>query len=538
MAVDQLRRQVRQAQRRLGVERFLRALGYSLAATLLAALLLIVAGKLRWLSVADWIWGAAALGLALLGAALWTMATGHRALGAAMEIDRRFGLKERVSTALAMDARQRESPAGEAVALDAAGRVGRIDLAAQFSIAPGRPMLLPILPALAALAVAVLVPPRAADTPAAAADAAAIAQVQKSSDALQRRLAERRKLAERQGLEEARELLRNLEEKSKSIESGRVDRKDALVKLKDLTEQLQARRDRLHAADPMVQHLNQLKTGTAGPAEKFAQAVSRGNFRQAMEELKALKDQLSGNKLDPQQREQLARQMNEMQHKLQEMTQAQQQALADLQGQMSRLRQSGQGAAADKLQQALDKLLQQAPHMQQAADLAQKLGQCAKCLGEGQLADAAAVLEDLKGRLGAVEKEAEELALLDDALDQIAQARNQMNCSHCGGAGCKECLGDGMGDQLGKGRAYGYRPEQKSNTSSYDSQVRQKVGRGSSSLAGWVDGPNVKGNAQERIKEQAEAVRHAAVDPLTDQQMPREHRQHAQEYFDRVRTGR
>ena len=90
---------------------------------------------------------------------------------------------------------------------------------------------------------------------------------------------------------------------------------------------------------------------------------------------------------------------------------------------------------------------------------------------------------------------------------------------------------------MGVGRGQGARPEEKADTAFYDSHARQKVGKGAASLAGFVDGPNVKGNSGEEIKRQWESLKSKSADPLTGQRIPRKHRQHAKEYFDRFREG-
>ena len=90
---------------------------------------------------------------------------------------------------------------------------------------------------------------------------------------------------------------------------------------------------------------------------------------------------------------------------------------------------------------------------------------------------------------------------------------------------------------MGAGRGQGARPEEKAETAFYDSHARQKVGKGAASLAGFVDGPNVKGNSEEEINRQWESLKSKSGDPLTGQRIPRKHRQHAKEYFDRFREG-
>src|SRR4051794_22417663 len=110
--MDTLRRQVRMARRRLAVQQFLRVLSWSWFGTLLVAAALIAVDKFYSLRVEPWAWGAGALALGMAIAAIWTFVTRQSELEAALEIDRRFGLKERVSSSYALSPAQRESPAG------------------------------------------------------------------------------------------------------------------------------------------------------------------------------------------------------------------------------------------------------------------------------------------------------------------------------------------------------------------------------------------------------------------------------------------
>ena len=72
----------------------------------------------------------------------------------------------------------------------------------------------------------------------------------------------------------------------------------------------------------------------------------------------------------------------------------------------------------------------------------------------------------------------------------------------------------------------------------YDSRVNQKVGRGSATVVGMVEGPNVKGNVQQQIQEQVESAQHGSTDPLTGRRIPRKLGEHAKEYFDGLREGK
>jgi len=295
---------------------------------------------------------------------------------------------------------------------------------------------------------------------------------------------------------------------------------------------LQDRRSEL-GADKIKQELDQLKNLDRGPADKFAKAVREGDFKKAAEELEKIKQELAGGNLDAQQKQQLAGQLGQMQEKLKNLAQANQVAQKDLQNRIGQLRQAGQLAEASKLEEQLSKLLQQGPQMKQLDEMADKLGQCAQCLREGQLAEAGDALGQLQA---ALQQQLNEMEMLNEAMDQLRQARNQMNCPNCGGVGCEACQGPpGMG--MGPGRGQGPRPEAEDQTATYDSQVRQKPGEGAAVVTDLVEGPNVKGNPKEEIRQQFDAARRATTDPLTNRNIPRKHQEQVKEYFNRFREG-
>ena len=53
----------------------------------------------------------------------------------------------------------------------------------------------------------------------------------------------------------------------------------------------------------------------------------------------------------------------------------------------------------------------------------------------------------------------------------------------------------------------------------------------------FVDGPNTQGKVEEAIELDFKEAREGSTDPLTGQSMPRKHRRHAREYFDKLREG-
>ncbi len=516
------------------------------------ALVLIVIGRFWAIGVEDWVWAVGALGLAAVVALGWTIATGRGTVNAAIELDSRFGLKERVASALSLPADQHETEAGRALIDDAVGRVERIDVAGRFSLSPGWPLLLPLLPGVLALLVAFLFSPAAVENRAAA--NAVQQQVKKSSKSLRRKLIEQRKKAKEKGLKDAEQLFKRLEQGTKQlVNKSPTDRKKALFKLNDLAKELKNRRRQLGGADKVKQQLDKLKDLGQGPAEKFARAASQGDFKKAIEELDKLKQALAKDGLNAKEKKELADQLEKMKDKLKDLTKAHTKAQDDLQGQIEQARNAGRHDEANRLEEQLQRLLDQLPQMQKLDQLADKLGKCSKCLKQGKAGEAGWVLEDAQGDLGDLRRQIDELEMLDESLGQLAQARDQMNCEKCGGMGCPACRrgfggqgrmkrqdgwGWGRGDSKpGVGVAGHKGLETESDASFYDSQVKQKVGKGAATVVDLVEGPNVKGDVQQEISQQYDTARQQSTDPLTGGRIPRKHRKHALEYFERFRKG-
>ena len=237
----------------------------------LAALVLIVADKFWPLGVEAWAWAAGALGLGLFAALVWTLLVRGTLLEAAIEIDRRFALKERVSSALSLTPADRQTEAGEALVADALRRVERIDVAGRFTVKPPRRLLLPLLPGLLAVLVALLVGP-AVDKPAQANtdDPAAKQQIKKSTDVVRRELAERREQAKKEGLPEAEQLFKKLEQGTKELNAEPMKEK-ALAKLNDLSRLLADRRHNLYISGSGIGGEN--RGGTQKPGHRHKSAV-------------------------------------------------------------------------------------------------------------------------------------------------------------------------------------------------------------------------------------------------------------------------
>ncbi len=550
--MNDLQKQVHLARRRLLVQQFLSILPWTLSGCFAIAAAAILLPKLWPLAVDaeiwPWVWLGGALAAGFCAALLATYLRRADSLSAAIELDHRFGLKERVSSCLALTPEETETPAGQALLRDAVRRVAKVDVSEAFRVRANRWALLPFGLAIVAFGLTLL--SDAQPDPQTSAQAASVAvqkRVLNSTENLKKPLEELRKQAVERGLEDASELFNKLEQGVKSLNKNEtVDRQKALVKLNDLAKDLQERQKELLSRKDVQQQLQMLKDIKQGPADRMAKAMKQGDFQTALNELKRVQDQLQKEEMSAEDAKKLQEQLAQMKQKLQEMSQAHDQAKRDLEKQIQQKLAQGDRKAAGDLQKKLDQLANRDKQMSQLDKMAEKLGECSQCLQQGQMKDAAGQLGQMAESLESMQQELAEMEMLEDALDQLASAKDSMNCDNCNGMGCSQCQGDGMGAMgqgegngqgMGEGQGRGDRPEEETGTGFYDSQVRAKPGQGKAVVTGIAFGPNKAGEAVEEIKAEIDSGRRSDDDPLTGQRLPKAQRELTREYFDAFREG-
>ncbi|TWU28583.1 hypothetical protein [Bythopirellula polymerisocia] len=550
--MDQILTQVSRARRRLWFELFLNRLVTSCFVALTLALVAIAVPKFvaienlptRWS-----LWCAlAGLGLGFLSALVWSLVDGLSELDAAVEIDSRFNLRERVSSSLALSSNDAESPAGQALLADAARAVHRLEVTSQFGIQIPRKRWLPLLTTCLAFFVVSFFGNQVALS---SADPHAAIQAKQQrenvSKTLRERLVEKRKLAAEKGLKEAEGLFGQLEKETEKLAKAKdADRKKTLVKLNDLAKELAERRDQLGGDKELRKQLAKLNNLNQGPADKMAEAMKQGNWQQASQELEKLKKQLAQGKLDEEAKKALMEQMKQMQEKLAEAAAAQEQAMEDLKKQIEKQQKDGNLAEAGELQQKLEQMQKQKNLNDKLGQLGSQMGALQDAMKKGDNGKAAQAMSDMMEQMEQLEQQMQEGEMLTAAMDQLQMAKDAMACSECQGMGCATCQGNMFSNQfsekagngMGAGRGFGPRPDEKNDVNFRDSRVRQNPGRGAAVLAGEADGPNMRGNVAEAIKEEMASVGSTLADPQVVEQLPKSRREHAEEYFNTLREGR
>ncbi|HYO25105.1 MAG TPA: hypothetical protein VEQ85_09150 [Lacipirellulaceae bacterium] len=552
--MDQLRKQVERARRRLSLELFLGRLVRCWFVALAAAAIAIAVPKVVLIEGLPAAWEWWSLGAAIvagLGVALaWTAMRGRTAVEAAMEIDRRFGLKERVASSLSIPADAAATPAGQALLRDAERAVRRLDIDERFRVRLGRSAWLPAAPAAVALAVALLATNQHAETSAAPQIAALSPKaVENSLETLRKRLTEIGKKDPKKNLKDAQDLLLEADRELQRIASQKkADRQKTLAKFNNLAQQLADRRQALGGDQEMRRQLAGMKDLGRGPAEKMGSALKGGNWDQARQELDKLRQQLASGKLDAAANRQLAEQLKKLNEQLSQAAARREQAIEQLKQQVAQQKKAGDLAKAGELQQKLEKLMRQQKGAKQLQQMAQQMADASQNMQKGDQKAAAETLAQMSQQLQQMQEQMEqdsaESQMLDMAMEQLEMTQETLACESCQGEGCTDCQGNmpsnsgGAGGRgIGSGRMAGTRPEDNLQTAFRDTRVKQDPKRGRAVITGEADGPTIRGEVREAVKEEVEAGATDEADAIVAEQLPRTQRENAEEYFNRLRDG-
>lgn len=544
--MDSIRKQARIARRRLTSQRLLSFLPWTLTIALVVALVGLALPKLMHLPVEPTIWFACWLGGTTVVAIITTICLtflGRATLpDAAAAIDHRFGLRERLSSAMVLTAEDRETELGQALAEDANRRAEKIDVRDQFQWGFTSKLLLPALPALLAAALW-FVPNQGPLESTATVDQASINQVKNSIKPLIEQIKKKRELEEQQGLSAAVDLFKKLEtELDKLQKDTKLDTKQTLAKLNDIKEQMQERRKELGSAEALRKNLQNLEKFEAGPAEKLADALKKGDFEKAEESVEELLKKLQKGDMSQADQEKLQQQLEKLEKAMSEAAQAQEQAKQALQDQIAQAEKAGDMQKAAQLQRKLEEAQGQDANAAQMQQMADMLSQVQQAMKEGDMQSASEAMEQMASQLQQMNQSDSELQDLDELMDSLSQSKSQMMCKQCSGEGCQSCSMGSMPGQIpgmgmGEGQGAGDRPEEETDTDFFDSRVRDMMKRGEIVDGGKVGGDNRKGSTTAEVQEAVLTSMSDEPEPLDDTPLPKTQREHTRDYFNSIRDG-
>ncbi|VTS01368.1 hypothetical protein [Tuwongella immobilis] len=547
---SQLWRCVRQAQRRLLMQRLLDAGQSAVFCSLMASLAALIALRC-FRSIPDSFWWQiplATTAIVLTTVAVAVIRRRPDSQQAAAALDHRFQLAERVTTAVTLDPSLKTIPAGMALMADAEAKVAPLPIASQFPLRLNwRSLAIPAQVALL-IAVAANMPAWAPNQTMAAADpatapaqpnppeannprTAAIAKkpeprpekselLKKLETDLERQLFE----AERQGVstEQAREKITALDKIQKEMQDFRREQLDKFQTLQQQMQQL----DRTGKSD----------ASKDGPAKDARDALARGDAEKAKDEIDRLRKKVKNKELTDKQKDQLAEQLAEMKSDLERLMRESEQE-KKLQDAINQAK--AEGRDAESLERELQELKDQREgDSQQMQEMSKALEEALEAMKKGDsdedAAEAAEKLAKLAKQLEQMEGGLKDLEDVEEHLQRLKEARKKL-CSQCEG---KE--GGPRGDRKdfakGAGVGAGERPD---NPNAQSNSEDQRVDGNFDPTGRKRATGSTKGNAftkrsrHEMAGEIQEAVQEAP-EAREVQRLPRAAREMVREYFEKL----
>ena len=551
-----MEQRIRQARRRLFLQTLLNrligcwvvALGLSLAWFLLQPLLSSDAPKpLRWYVLGG------LLGAGALTAVLWAIRSAPSRTSAALTLDQRFELRERVTTALSLAPHDLSSPAGQALLADANRHLEKLDLGSRFPLRLGRRSWLIPAQAFIIVLLALFYQPVLSSSTAEAGGGAGKKDLNKGdlkdlTNAQANNRPPIRKPPERTNKSEA---LKELEAELEKLygESNKSDQQQKPEEVRDKVEQLTSAEERLKKLEreqaekfqrlqEQLQKLSGMEKDSLkedGPLHDFSEALSKGEIDKAKEELDKLQKKTKEKKLSEKDAEQLKEQMKEMAEKLQRVAknEEQQKKLQDL---IKKAKQEGRDA--ESLERELKRLQEEAEKSKEMQNLAKKLGDCKKCLKQNDFDGLADKLGELSKDMQVMMDKLDELDDLDEHLQNLKEMRKRL---------CKQCEGKDRSNQWGEkddvdwspgtSPASGRRKENPDAKTGEGDDARQRGRfdpRGRKTYAGSIQGPAfTKKSSVEMAGEIQQAVQEAG-EAMEVQNLPKAAQDMVREYFEKL----
>ena len=555
-----IERSVRSARRRLFLQALVTRLPLAWSAALLAGLAWVVAEPFLGDSpLAGYRWQVVGglVGVATVAAWWWARRVTPDAQSAALEVDSRFELRERLTTAVGLSEAERATPCGAAVLADAAAKVTPLAVKDRFPIRPTwATAFVPLLAACVALAalypLASLSELLADETAPGAKKADALADAKPDPKAAapftQRNkppeLAQRPdKSKELRELEEQiNELMRKFDNDPNRETPEKL--KEKITEMTSLEEKVkkfnEEKRDRLEKMEKQLQQLDRLNKDQEfqnGPAKKLNEAMQKGDLGKAKEELDQLKKKIQDKKLTEDEKQQLAKQLEKMREQLQrnEQNKDRQDKLKDM---IDKAKKEGREQDAESLEKELKQAEKEGLESREAGqDLANKLQKAKEALEKGDAEEAAKELESAAKSLEQTEGDLKDLEEAENYLQRLKDDKK---------GACKKCQGDKNGDDLGDkddaewsqftNPATGRRKENRdAKTDGQDERIRGLFDpRGKKTYGGSTKGPAFKTATTGELGPAIQSAAQAAPGAADSQRLPRDAKETVKEYFENL----
>jgi len=550
-----LETRVRQARRRLLTQTLLNRLGLGWGCALAVGLLwfllepVVVPGSpasLKWAVLGS------AAGVATIAAVWATVRAAPSPLSAALAIDQRFDLKERVTTALSLTPHDQTSPAGQALLADANAKLERVAVAGKFPVRVGwRALFLPAQAA--AIALLALYPPPVLTSLAGggAKKDDEKAQAEKK-DAPPKPAAPRTFIkppAERPARsEELRQLEAELEKLYAEHNKEQPDKekpeqvRERQEKIATAEERLQKREremaekfQRLQEQMDKLTELDQGETQKDGPAKDFEQALAKGDLKKAQDDIEKLQKKAKEKKLDAKDQQQLKEQLQDMEKKLDKLNREQEQKKKQLKDLIEKAKRENRDA--DSLERELKNLESEQQLTPEMKELAKSIRGARQALEQNDFDGLSEQLGKMGQQLGDLQEDLKDFDDIEEHLQNLKQMKKD-GCKECQGEGEKKGQGGHKDDATGYAEgATGRRPENKDarTKSGEEQRVRGFFDpKGRKTYGGSTTGPAFKKASSVEMAGDIRQAVQEAPEAIEVQRLPKAAKEMVKEYFEKL----
>ncbi|MBL8796654.1 MAG: hypothetical protein JNM56_22320 [Planctomycetia bacterium] len=560
-------RQLGRVNRRLFLQVFLNRLVWCWTAALVLALVWFLLQPFLFPKAEEWVrWSVAGglLALASLVTGVLAALAAPSRVTAALELDDRFGLKERVTTSMLLTPDQQVTPAGKALLDDVNQRIGTLNISQGFPVRfSWTASLVPACALILALVALFYEPPQTVATPNPLDELKAapvnVAEINQKMNQLRKKSRERAP-DEPEPSEEIKRIEAELDKIASRPRENREQLKQRLKEMQNLEDEIKDRQQKMmDKSRSMQQQLQQLdqqaqKNKEGSPTKDLEKALGEGDLAKAKEEVDKLAEKMRNNELSAKEKEKLKEQLGDLQNKLERLARNK-----DKEDELKKLARDGK-LTEEALQRELDRLKQNNENLQDLADLADKLGECKKCLENG---DSEAAMQQLKGaadKLKDLDLNDKELQDLNEQLDKLRDAKEAASKGDKKGdkdgkgkgdgdgegeGEGKDGEGNGKGGQNGKGNGKGYSGPndggigegrrdlgKDGKTNSYES--KQKIDpnwKAKKIFDGFAPGENFKSKSSAEIAGEVKQASQEAPEAIEQQRIPKAARDIAKGYF-------
>lgn len=497
------------------------------------------------------------LTMAILTAIWRTWSAAPTALATALEIDQRFQLNERLTTAYTLPPEVLQSPIGTAVIDDSKTRVEQLNLAEKFPIQLGRRSLF-IPGQLAVLALvwffyeptqlAMWAKGKQLPEEETAITEAKIPDGQQPPKALIKPVLERpNQFAENKELQDLKAELERLyaenQRESDKPKPEKLREKAAEIAKAEETlkkhEQMMA--EKFQKLQEQLDKMTQLEKGEnrqEGPAKELENALAQGDLKKAQEEADRLKKKARDKQLNQQEAEQLSKEIKQMEERVDRLNREQQQKADQLKKLIDQAKKEKRDA--DALERELKQLQEEMAQTKEAQKLADAMRKAKQALEQKDFEGVAEQMEELSKELGKIQEQLQDLDDIEEHLQNLKELKKKA-CEACELA---EKNGNGQGKpgkkDNAKGFAEGASGEREENKDALTKKGEEQRIRGSfdpkgrKRYGGTTDGPAFKQQTTVEMAGEIQQAVQEAPDAIEVQKLPRAAKGMVKEYFEKL----